>query len=169
MERSILAQFTTKLDQLDVAWSRATRQNFAEVISRTVEAPAVASPLPFDDVTLPASLATIDPSADEIEEARTGVTAVQLAIASYGTIVIHQNKRSNEPVSLLPPVHVAILRNSDILPDMTAAFRHLSEMMADRATSVVMATGPSATADMGALVRGAHGPATVHVIILTDL
>ncbi len=169
MERSILAQFTKKLDQLDVAWSQATRQNFAEVISRTVEAPAVASPLPFEDVTLPASLATIDPSADEIEEARTGVTAVQLAIASYGTIVIQQTDDWNEPISLLPPVHVAILRSSDIVPDMTAAFQQLSEMMADRASSVVMATGPSATADMGELVRGAHGPESVHVIILTDL
>jgi len=31
-----------------------------------------------------------------------------------------------------------------------------------------LATGPSATADMGALVRGAHGPERVHVLLIDD-
>jgi len=29
-----------------------------------------------------------------------------------------------------------------------------------------MATGPSATGDMGALVQGVHGPSEVHVIVV---
>jgi L-lactate dehydrogenase complex protein LldG len=32
----------------------------------------------------------------------------------------------------------------------------------------VLATGPSATADMGELVLGAHGPESVHVVILDE-
>lgn len=169
MERSTFAMFTSKLDQLDVAWTRTARKNFTDVLSHVIEPPVVGSPLPFDDIELPESLVTLNPSAGALEEARTGITAVHLAIASYGTIVIQQDSDWNEPISLFPPLHVAILRSSDIVPDMTAAFQYLSEMMADRATSVVLATGPSATADMGALVRGAHGPESVHVIILSDL
>ena len=161
--------FTSKLDELEVAWTQSSRRDFADVISRVIELPAVASPLPFEGMSLPESLVNVNSSTDEIESARTGITAVELAIASYGTIVIQQHNDWNEPISLLPPLHVAILRSSDIVPDMTAAFQQLSELMADRATSVVMATGPSATADMGALVRGAHGPESVHVIILRDL
>ena len=34
--------------------------------------------------------------------------------------------------------------------------------------SVVLATGPSATADMGTLVHGVHGPKDVHVVLVTD-
>ncbi|TKX83368.1 hypothetical protein EXE43_24625, partial [Halorubrum sp. SS5] len=33
---------------------------------------------------------------------------------------------------------------------------------------VVFATGPSATADMGGLVHGAHGPKEVHVVLLRE-
>ncbi|MFW5900663.1 MAG: LUD domain-containing protein, partial [Halodesulfurarchaeum sp.] len=34
--------------------------------------------------------------------------------------------------------------------------------------SGILATGPSATADMGATVHGVHGPSEVHVIVVTD-
>ncbi|MFB6362014.1 MAG: LUD domain-containing protein, partial [Halobacteriales archaeon] len=34
--------------------------------------------------------------------------------------------------------------------------------------SAVLTTGPSATADMGELVTGVHGPGDVHVVAVTD-
>jgi L-lactate dehydrogenase complex protein LldG len=34
--------------------------------------------------------------------------------------------------------------------------------------SAVLATGISATADMGATVYGVHGPRAVHAIVITD-
>ncbi len=76
-----------------------------------------------------------------------------------------------EQTSLFPDLHVAVLRASDVLPDMGAAFERLGPRLREGRTpganrSAIIATGPSATADMGALVRGAHGPREVHVVIL---
>jgi len=40
--------------------------------------------------------------------------------------------------------------------------------MARDGDDVILATGPSATADMGDLVLGAHGPRAVHALLLED-
>jgi L-lactate dehydrogenase complex protein LldG len=48
---------------------------------------------------------------------------------------------------------------------MGDAFAALDEELQDMRDSFILATGPSATADMGALVQGAHGPKEVEVII----
>ena len=62
----------------------------------------------------------------------------------------------------------AVLAASDIVPDMEDAFAVLGPIFRNEKTSLVLATGPSATADMGALVKGAHGPKRVHVVILEN-
>jgi L-lactate dehydrogenase complex protein LldG len=49
---------------------------------------------------------------------------------------------------------------------MAAAFEWLGEVLRETRGSAVLATGPSATADMGALVQGAHGPKEVHVVVI---
>lgn len=100
-----------------------------------------------------------------LEQARTGVSAARLAIASYGSLVLDYDG-AGEAVSLLPTRHVAVVRATDVVPDMKAAFQRIGPLLRARPSSLVLATGPSATADMGALVRGAHGPETVHVLIL---
>jgi L-lactate dehydrogenase complex protein LldG len=51
---------------------------------------------------------------------------------------------------------------------MPEAFSWLAEHVTSEGGSAIVATGPSATADMGALVKGAHGPKVVHVVVLDD-
>jgi len=63
-------------------------------------------------------------------------------------------------------LHIAVLRRADVVPSIKAAFAHLGPALRNEHVTAVLATGPSATADMGALVRGAHGPAQVHVLIV---
>jgi L-lactate dehydrogenase complex protein LldG len=50
---------------------------------------------------------------------------------------------------------------------MPEAFDWLGDEFRAKRDSVVLATGPSATADMGALVQGAHGPKTVDIILVS--
>ena len=100
-------------------------------------------------------------------DARTGVTAAALGVADYGSVVLRSDREGTEPVSLYVDRHVAVVRASDVVPDMPAAFERLGPLLRDGA-SAVLATGPSATADMGALVKGAHGPKTVHVVVLDE-
>ncbi len=138
-------------------------------IDRIVEQPAVGTPLPFDGVSLTDSTVTVDPSPNELEPALTGVTAATLAIADYGTVVLTSGTENTEGASVFPETHVAVLAASDVVADMPTAFDRLGTAFDGGLTSAVLASGPSATADMGALVYGAHGPRAVHVVILTDL
>jgi L-lactate dehydrogenase complex protein LldG len=169
MKQKTFHTFTRKLDQIEVDWSKTSSGEFVTVLSEVIVPPAVGSPLSLDAPGLPERLITPKPTPTDLKSARTGITRAHLGIATYGTIVLKQDNDWTEPVSLFPPLHVAVLRKSDIVPDMSSAFEWLAEAMTDHRASLVMATGPSATADMGALVRGAHGPESVHVIILSDL
>ncbi|WP_331713952.1 LUD domain-containing protein [Halobacterium sp. CBA1126] len=71
-------------------------------------------------------------------------------------------------MSLYPRTHVGVVRASDLHADVeaTAAWLH-DEFDAGR-DSAVLATGASATADMGELVHGVHGPQDVHAVVVTD-
>jgi L-lactate dehydrogenase complex protein LldG len=69
---------------------------------------------------------------------------------------------------LLPERHVVVLRAADVVPGTREALAELDRRADDAARSHVLATGPSATADMGGLVRGAHGPAEVHLVLVGD-
>lgn len=108
----------------------------------------------------------VDPSVEQLQEANTGVTPAGLGIASYGTVTVRSRPEGDELLSLYPRRHVAVVAASDIVPDMPAAFERLDGEFGDGLQSQVLATGPSATADMGSLVQGVHGPETVHVVIL---
>lgn len=143
--------------------ARTTAEEFERTLSDAIDPPAIGAPLPFDGVSLSADVTT-DPTPEQLQEARTGVTPVGLGVAEYGTVAVRSRTAGDEPISLYPERHVAVLRASDIVLGMNDALAWLAEAE----NSVVFATGPSATGDMGALVRGVHGPKEVHIIVVTD-
>lgn len=160
------SQFATQAGSYGLTLTRVPPEDVAATIDDVVEQPAVGVPLPWDDVRLPDTVESAPTSVD-IEAAVTGVTAASLAVASYGSLVLRSDERGSEPVSLFNDLHVAVLREEDIVPDMAAAFEWFGSELRDTRESAIIATGPSATADMGALVQGAHGPKTVEVIVVT--
>lgn len=130
--------------------------------------PAIGIPLGIDGVSLP----------DRVEEkitsgaltaAKTGITSVEFGIAASGTVSIPSTAAGTEPVSLFGERHIAVLPASHIVTTVRDAFDQIDETMTGGGvTSRVLATGPSSTADMGELEIGVHGPATVHVVVVTD-
>ncbi|WP_345411337.1 LUD domain-containing protein [Haladaptatus pallidirubidus] len=100
--------------------------------------------------------------------AKTGITPAALGVAAQGSLLLQSSPKGTEPVSLYPPRHVAVVRESDIVPDIRNALEWLDDEFADGRRSAVFATGVSATGDMGALVEGVHGPAATCVIIVED-
>lgn len=168
MSTSTLDAFCESLDRLEVGWTRTAAAEFSDVLMEAVEAPVVGAPLPFEGCSLEDAGIPADPTPGQLNAARTGVTAAQLGIANYGTVVLQSAPNATEAVSLFPERHVAVLRASDVVPDMKTAFQGLGSLLREEGASAILATGPSATADMGALVRGAHGPKHVHVIILEN-
>jgi L-lactate dehydrogenase complex protein LldG len=100
-----------------------------------------------------------------------GVTGSDFALADSGTLVLLSSPGQGRSASLLPPVHVAILPASRILPDLPALLTTLPRTPADalkRGSVVTLVTGTSKTADIElTLVRGVHGPGELHVILIS--
>lgn len=163
---STVDTFENSLDGLAVETTRLGPEAFEETIADVITEPAVGAELPFDSVSLADTAVVTDPSPKEIEEAVTGVTGATLGIADYGSVVLPSTPDGAEAISLFCDHHVVIIEESAIVPDMPTAVGTMATTLADERESAIIATGPSATADMGALVRGAHGPKTVHALVI---
>jgi L-lactate dehydrogenase complex protein LldG len=167
MATGTVTAFEASLDRLDVGWTHTTTERLGDVLDDVATEPAVGAPLPFD-VSLPDWVNTAPTPAD-IDAATTGVTAARLGIADYGSVFLPSTPDGVEPVSLFPDLHVAVLRSNDVVPGMAEAFDFFGRTFRDGDhSSGIVATGPSATADMGDLVTGAHGPKDVHVVMLDE-
>ena len=108
----------------------------------------------------------------EAARADVGVTAVDWALADTGTLVLLSGPGRSRSASLLPPVHVALVPVSRILPNLAALLEHLPADPAQalkQESSLTLITGTSKTADIElTLVRGVHGPGRVHVILVVN-
>ena len=163
---SIHRRFEEELAALDVAVTRTTPTAFESTLQEIVTDPVVGTPLPLENVALP-EWVDDEPTPATLEAATTGVTAAAMGIADYGTVVLPSTPEGTEQVSLFPDLHVPVLRGADLVADMHTAIDRLGPQLR-AGESAILATGPSATADMGALVKGAHGPKEVHVVIVED-
>ncbi|WP_267641313.1 LutC/YkgG family protein [Haloarchaeobius amylolyticus] len=161
----VAEQWATRAGDFGVEVTWTAPGEATDAIAALVDEPAVGAPLLWDDVSLPETVQT-DPTPAALDAATTGVTAADLAVAEYGSLLLRQTPDGREPASLFPDLHVAVLREDDVVPDMAAAFDWLGDEFRETRDSAILATGPSATADMGALVKGAHGPKAVHVVVI---
>ena len=172
MTASVASEFEAALEALDVTVSRVGADGFRTHVEELVEPPAVGVALgeTFDDpaLSLDGTSVEVDPTPATLRTATTGVTGGSLGIADYGSVVLSMTGDASELVSLFVDRHVAVVRESDVVADMDTAIDDIGEEFGQNGGSAVLATGPSATADMGALVKGAHGPREVHVVVLTE-
>jgi len=107
---------------------------------------------------------------DELLAAGAGVTVAAHAIADTGTLVLCASDGDHRLDSLVPPVHVALLRASAIVPDLEVAFaRFAADRRFERHSAVTFVRGPSRTADIELEITiGVHGPRAVHIVVLDD-
>ena len=121
---------------------------------------------------LASRLVWIEPAAEGALETLPGVrhndvwtadfvlTIADFAVASTGSIVVSAGPRRSRLASLVPPVHVALVRAGNIVGGLHEAF---ARGISDRTSAII--TGPSRTADIeGVLVRGIHGPKELWVV-----
>lgn len=96
-----------------------------------------------------------------------GVGEADYAIAETGTLVEIGWGRERHLLSLLPPVHIALLAEDRILPDLDAFFTVLPPLLCQGPRPrIVFITGPSRSADIEKLlILGAHGPRELIVVV----
>lgn len=125
-----------------------------------------------------------------------GITGAVCAVAETGSLLVDNAKGRFRSLTLIPPLHVVIIRASQIVADLVDLFfpaggdspqasapsstvsglslppsnpTPLPPCAPDLPTNLTIITGPSKTADIeGVLVTGIHGPCKVYVVVLGD-
>jgi len=102
-----------------------------------------------------------------------GVTSADFCMADTASLVLRTRIGEARSVSLLPSIHVAVIKESQIIADMKELFALIKY---DPKTGpqgltncMTFISGPSKTADIEAqMVFGAHGPRELYLYILSD-
>lgn len=98
--------------------------------------------------------------------AEVGITGADFAIAETGTLVIASGLGRPRAVSLLPRLHVALVRQSQLVSRLGSG---LMRVRSGKPSAVHFVTGPSRTSDIeNDLSIGVHGPARVLTIVLPE-
>jgi L-lactate dehydrogenase complex protein LldG len=100
----------------------------------------------------------------QVAECDLGVTGVDAALPETGTLLLRSSAERTRTVSLVPRVHLALVRSSALRADLHQAF---AEVKHDN--YFVFVTGPSRTADIElTLTIGVHGPKALYVWAVED-
>ena len=104
----------------------------------------------------------------KIAGARLGITGSSGGIARTGTIVVESSRAGGRGASLLPPVHLALLRTDRIVDSPAAWWRSMGDRYpAGPPSQIVFITGPSRSADIElTLTVGVHGPERLWICLL---
>jgi L-lactate dehydrogenase complex protein LldG len=106
-----------------------------------------------------------DAAKESLFAAEASITEVTALIAETGSLVVASGPALTRSENLLPPVHIAVARKEQIVPDLFDILEAYSAT--DQPPSnLVFITGPSKTGDIELkLVTGVHGPGEVYVFV----
>lgn len=96
------------------------------------------------------------------------VTSTVGGIAESGSLILWPTPREPRLMSLVPPVHIAILEADKIYGTFNEAMEQ-QQWASQMPTNALLISGPSKTADIElVLTFGVHGPKELIVLVVTD-
>lgn len=185
---SLVAGFTRELEALTGKVTRVTDDRAATAHIRGVLAerglrralawddewlnlPGLSDALRSDGVVLESCWLPAEPVAraarlQELDHVGVGLTGAVGGLAETGSLALISGPGRGRIASLLPPVHIAVLRVEQLCPTL-AHFLAANPGVADVGSNLIVITGPSRTADIEmTLTRGVHGPGEVQVVLI---
>lgn len=150
---AVVAELKTRHGWTSAAWHSAPLVDEAR---QALALPGFSTDVPYDA----AALEKIDVS----------VTGCDCLVAQTGGVLANSRGTGGRTLSILPPHHLVIAREDQLLADLPAAFRLVKERYdRDMPSMLCFETGPSRTGDIERiLVLGAHGPKKLTVVLVTD-
>jgi len=132
-----------------------------------------------DDVTLLTTKSSPAPDLEERAQIRShllnsyiGITAADFCVAQSATLVMRTRPDQPRAVSLVPSIHVAVIKLDQIIENLTELYFRLKwdpeEQKIGLTNCMTFISGPSKTADIElVMVHGAHGPRQMIVYVIT--
>jgi L-lactate dehydrogenase complex protein LldG len=174
--QELLAQFRARLEKQtatvhEVNTAEEAPQTIAGLL-KEAELPlriccgsdAMIAALPWEEAGI---ICETDPQAHSACEV--GVTRALAAAAETGTLYCASGQENPVDLAFLPRLHVVIVREKAIVGSYEEAWRTLRAVFEGGSLprTVVLVSGPSCTADIEqTLIRGAHGPVRLAVIVV---
>jgi L-lactate dehydrogenase complex protein LldG len=101
---------------------------------------------------------------EQVADAAVGVTGALFAVAHPPAVAVACGPGAPRATSLLPPVHVCVVRESDVLAGLAEGIARLAAAPLPSAVSWI--GGPSRTGDLEMVqTLGVHGPVAVEVVV----
>ena len=117
-------------------------------------------------------LVPYDVEVEEIKErvfnVDAGITSTMGGIAETGALILWSSKEEPRLMSLVPPIHIAILRADKIYNSLLEVMQK-ENWSAGMPTNAFLISGPSKTADIElVLAFGVHGPKELIVLVIDN-
>jgi L-lactate dehydrogenase complex protein LldG len=170
-----IQRFRAALEKLNGKVFRANSRDDARAYVESLlnGRPAVTSNAPFLNECGIGTIANVRAGGADREALRgmcatldAGISSADYALSDTGSLVMIASHDEARLVSLLPPLHIALVPLDRLLTGLDELYT-LLPVPSDRSSSMVFITGPSRTADIEQiLVRGVHGPGEIHVVLV---
>jgi L-lactate dehydrogenase complex protein LldF len=177
-DRTLLARFSSELEALGGKFNKCPQSDAWKIILEILQANGIQEILAWDATNLPngflerlseAGIRIIFPIGESFHTCahiKAGLTGASAAIAETGSILVLGGPGRPLTASLLPEIHIALLREKDIYEQLDQVIQ-IKDIR--KASAAVLISGPSRTADIEmTLTIGVHGPGELHVICMED-
>ena len=158
----VVALFAERVADYRAVVERCTQRQLSARLKAALPEGRVVVPAGLS-VTVPDAVVDDGLSAAELDACAAVVTDATVGIAETGTIVLdHGPGQGRRAITLVPDVHVCIVRADQVVADVPDAMPRL-----DPTRPLTWISGPSATSDIELdRVEGVHGPRTLHVLLV---
>lgn len=100
-------------------------------------------------------------------EAGLGISQLDYAVAEIGALAGNATSIESRMVSILPPVHLALVPTANLLPNLAATIATYNKNLGELPRYLTFVSGPSRTSDIErVLTIGVHGPGRLIIVFI---